>query len=379
MPERRTGPIGRIRAWVAVLAATTALLAAFTASAAAVPPNFWGVVPQGQPSVEQFQRLERGGVGSLRVPISWALVQPVQGAAPDWSTVDPLVAGAASAGIGVLPFVYGAPSWAVPVDKRWNSPKNLPVRTATQRAGWQAFLTAVVQRYGPQGSFWAENPAVPRSPLRTWQIWNEQNFKYFVARPNPVEYGELLKLSAAAIKFSDPGAKLVLGGMFAHPIEATRKLRPPQAYFAADFLQQMYEKTPGIRSKFQGVALHPYTGNYKRLVPYIEEFREVLKANHDAGKPLWITELGWSSDRQAVEHDSFAKGPQGQVTQLKGAFSLLRANRVKWRLRGVYWFSIEDGAPSACNFCGGSGLFGTGFVAKPSWSAFVRFAGGRAG
>jgi hypothetical protein len=376
--ERGTGPIGQIRAWVAVLVATTALLAAFAASAAAVPPNFWGVVPQGLPSAEQFQRLDRGGVGSLRVPISWALIQPVQGAAPDWSTVDPLVAGAATAGIGILPFVYGAPSWAVPVDPRWSSPKNLPVRTSTQRTGWQAFLAAVVQRYGPQGTFWTENPAVPRSPLRTWQIWNEQNFKYFVAKPNPVEYGKLLKLSATTIKAADPGAKLVLGGMFARPGEAVHNFKPPQAYFAADFLQQMYEKTPGIKTKFQGVALHPYTGNYKRLLPYVEEFRDVLKANNDAGKPLWITELGWSSDKQAP-NNSFAKGPQGQVKQLKGAFSLLQANQAKWRLRGVYWFSIEDGVPTACNFCGGSGLFGAGFVPKQSWSAFVQFAGGQAG
>lgn len=378
MPVQGTGPIGRIRAWVAVLAAATMLLAAFSTSAAAVPPNFWGVVPQGLPSAEQFQRLERGGVGSLRVPISWALVQPVQGAAPDWSTVDPLVAGAATAGIGVLPFVYGAPSWAVPIDKRWHSPTYLPVRTTTQRAGWQAFLAAVVQRYGPSGTFWAENPAVPTSPLRTWQIWNEPNFKYFVGRPNPAEYGRLLKLSATTIKAADPAAKLVLGGMFARPGEATHNFKPPQAYFAADFLQQMYEKTPGIKTKFQGAALHPYTGNYKRLMPYIEEFRDVLKANQDAGKPLWITELGWSSGKKAA-NNSFAKGPRGQVTQLKGALSLLLANQAKWHLRGVYWFSIEDGAPSACNFCGGSGLFGPGFVPKPSWPAFVKFTGGQAG
>lgn len=378
MPERVTGPMGRLRIWVAAFAATTALLAGFATSATAVPASFWGVVPQGLPSAEQFQRLKRGGVGSLRVPISWALVHPFQGSPPDWGTVDPLVAGAATAGIGVLPFVYGAPSWAVPVDKRWHSPENLPVRTATQRAGWQTFLTEVVQRYGPQGTFWAENPAVPKSPLRTWQIWNEQNFKYFVAKPNPAEYGKLLKLSATTIKAADPGAKLVLGGMFARPGEATHNFKPPQAYFAADFLQQMYEKTPRIKSKFQGVALHPYTGAYQRLTPYIEEFREVLKENHDGAKPLWITELGWSSDRKSA-NDSFAKGPQGQVTQLKGAFSLLRAHQAKWHLRGVYWFSIEDGAPTACNFCGGSGLFGAGFVPKPSWSAFVRFAGGQAG
>jgi hypothetical protein len=376
--ERGKRPSGRIRVWAAVLSIVALGAAASASSAFAVPGNFWGVVPQGLPTGEQFQRLKAGGVDSIRVPISWALVQSTKGALPDWTSVDPLVAGASTAGIEVLPFVYGAPSWAVPIDRRWNSPKNLPVRTAAQRAAWQAFLTQVVLRYGPQGSFWSENPAVPMRPLRTWQVWNEQNFKYFVAKPNPAEYGELVKISATTIKTSDPGAKIVLGGMFARPSEATHNFKPPQAYFAADFLEQMYETTPGIKSKFQGVALHPYTSNFKRLMPYIEEFRDVLKANHDGGKGLWITELGWSSDKQTAS-DAFAKGPAGQVTQLKGALSLLSSHQAKWHLKGVYWFSIEDGAPSACNFCGGAGLFSTGFIPKPSWSAFVRFTGGSAG
>ena len=378
MYERGKRPSGRIRVWAAVLSIAALGAGASAPGALAVPGNFWGVVPQGLPTGEQFQRLKAGGVDSIRVPISWALVQSARGALPDWTSVDPLVAGASTTGIEVLPFIYGAPSWAVPTDRRWDSPKNLPVRTAAQRAAWQAFLTQVVLRYGPQGSFWSENPAVPMRPLRTWQIWNEQNFKYFVAKPDPAEYGELVKISATTIKTSDPGAKIVLGGMFARPNEATHNFKPPQAYFAADFLEQMYETTPGIKSKFQGVALHPYTSNFKRLTPYIEEFRDVLKANHDAGKGLWITELGWSSDKQTAS-DAFAKGPAGQVTQLKGALSLLSSHQVKWHLKGVYWFSIEDGAPSACNFCGGAGLFSTGFIPKPSWSAFVRFTGGSAG
>ena len=64
---------------------------------------------------------------------------------------------------------------------------------------------------------------MPKRPIRTWQIWNEENFKYFVARPNPAEYGKLVKLSYAAIKGVDPGAKMILGGLFARPNEATYK------------------------------------------------------------------------------------------------------------------------------------------------------------
>jgi polysaccharide biosynthesis protein PslG len=349
--------------------------------AEALPVNFWGVVPQANPSPEQLQRLKRGGVGSVRIPVVWTSVQPVKNGVMVWSGVDAQVENAVRAGIEVLPFLSGAPSWAVPEvwvpgsGRSIKAPRNLPVHGAAA-AGWSRFVKAAVARYGPGGSFWLEHPALAPRPIRTWQIWNEQNFEYFVTRPNPAEYGKLVKLSSSAIKGVDPGAIVVLGGLFARPGEAELKRKPPLAYFASDFLDQMYERTPGIKSKFQGVALHPYTGRYQRLFPYIEELRTVLKANHDAGKDLWITELGWSSKPAHGDEDGFAKGLKGQATQLKGAFSMLRAKRAKWHIKRVYWFSVDDQIGS-CNFCDGSGLFGEGFLPKPAWFAFARFAGGK--
>jgi polysaccharide biosynthesis protein PslG len=375
MPKERMWILRKARAIAVALAISALGLAAAAATAMALPPDFWGVVPQAYPTVEQFQRLERGGAESVRASISWGAVQPRAGGPFNWSAFDSIVKGAASAHLDVLPFLAGAPRWAVPEDRRYDSPKTLPVRNGRQRSGWTRFVEAAVLRYGPRGSFWAENPDVPRRPIRVWQIWNEENFEYFVAQPNPAEYGKLVKLSYTAIKGADPGAQIVLGGLFAKPKEATFKRRPPLAYFATDFLEQMYKSTPGIKGKFSGVALHPYTGSYKRLTPYIEEVRDVLKENHDAGKPLWLTELGWSSEHP-THGNSFAKGLQGQATQLKGAFRLLEAHQRKWRIARVYWFSVDDLA-GACNFCDGSGLFGEGFKPKPAWYAYTQLAGGR--
>lgn len=365
----------KARALAVALAISALGLGASAATAVALPSDFWGVVPQAYPSLEQFQRLDRGGVESVRAPISWAMVQARAGGPFDWSSFDSIVKGADAANLDVLPFLSGAPSWAVPVDRRYDSPTTLPVNNGRQRSGWTRFVKAAVLRYGPRGSFWAENPEVPRRPIRVWQIWNEENFEYFVARPNPAEYGKLVKLSYGAIKGADHGARIVLGGLFAKPNEATLNRRPPLAYFAADFLDRMYKSTPGIKGKFDGVALHPYTGNYKRLTPYIEEVRDVLRENHDAGKALWLTELGWSSEHP-MPGNSFAKGLQGQATQLKGAFRLLRSHQRQWRIARVYWFSVDD-QPGTCNFCDGSGLFAKGFVPKPAWYAYTQFAGGR--
>jgi polysaccharide biosynthesis protein PslG len=379
MRRERQGFAVRLRVLGATLAIVGLGATAAASRAGAVPASFWGVVPQQTPSAEQFQRLKRGGVDSIRIAISWGGVQPVGNGPYDFSGSDRIIAAAAAAGIDVLPFLTNAPQWAVPsaaVPRGGGirAPAYLPVRTAAQRSGWRNFLIQAVARYGPRGIFWAENPALPSRPIRTWQIWNEPNFKYFVARPNPAEYGKLVKISSAAVKAVDSGARIILAGLFARPIEAEIKNGPPQAYFAFDFLDRMYRSTPGIKSKFQGYALHPYTGSYKNLTSRIEEVRSALKANHDAAKGLWITELGWSS-KPPRAGNSFAKGLRGQAAQLKGAFGLLRAQQRKWHVQRVYWFSVDD-LPGACNFCDGSGLFAEGFWPKPAWNAFVRFAGG---
>jgi polysaccharide biosynthesis protein PslG len=366
----------RTPAWTATLVVAALWFFASAPAAQALPAKFWGVVPQATPTAEQFQRLKRGGVDSVRIPIFWGVVQPVRGGAFDWSGVDTLVGGATAAGIEVLPFLFGAPTWAVPADRVIPShpPKYLPVRTGVQRAGWTRFLREAILRYGPNGSFWAQNPSLPKRPIRVWQLWNEQNFKYFVARPNPAEYGKLVNLSYPAIKSADPGARILLGGMFSAPKEALIKRGPPQAFFASDFLEQMYRLTPGVKRKFDGVAVHPYTEAFQRIAGYVEEIRDVLVANRDTGKGLWLTELSWSSQRSSA--GNFAKGRQGQAKQLKGAFGLLRANQRKWNVQRVYWFSVDD-QEGTCNFCDGSGLFGPGFVPKPSWFAFTAFSGGK--
>jgi hypothetical protein len=369
-------------AWVAAFAATAAISAASAPAAVALPADFWGVVPQTPPSLEQLQRLSRGGVESIRVPIGWNSVQPTENGRFDWTSSDALVRGAAEAGIDVLPFLSNAPAWAVPpawvpgTHHGMTTPQHLPVSGAA-RVAWMSFVSQAVARYGPYGSFWAENPALPQRPIRTWQIWNEPNFKYFVARPNPAEYAKLVKISSTALRSADPGAKLVLGGLFAWPREAAYRRRPRQAYYATEFLSQMFRSAPGIRSRFEGVALHPYTSTYRYLGRQITEVRTVLKANHDPNAGLWITEMGWSSGYRSAANgrNEFEKGPRGQAQQLKGAFTLLRNKQRKWLVQRVYWFSVDD-APGACNFCDGSGLFGPGFVPKPAWYAYVRFTGG---
>jgi hypothetical protein len=362
------------------LALTLLALAVPAGASAALPAGFWGVVANEAPNAEEARMLARGGVESLRVPINWGAVQSSPGAEPDWSSVDPFVRSAAETGISILPFLNGPPQWAVDYEGVGGAraPVSLPVLTVAQRAGWREFLRLAVFRYGPGGSFWAENPMLPARPIRIWQIWNEENYKYFAARPSPAQYGKLVVESFRDLRSADSGARIVLGGLFIQPKGGNVKPAPgriKRAYFAADFLERMYRATPGVRGKFMAVALHPYSKYYGRLSAEIEEVRAALKKSRDPGRALWLTELGWSSGRPSAAngHNQFEKGLEGQARELTGAFKLMRSKAAAWRIKRAYWFSFTD-APGTCNFCDGSGLFEQGLTPKPAWSAFKRFA-----
>jgi polysaccharide biosynthesis protein PslG len=373
----------KTRALTAALIAVVAF-GMSAASAAAVPAKFFGVVPQSTLTQEEFTTLKQGNVKSMRVALIWGSVQPQRGGAYEWSSFDPIVERAALSGIELLPFAIGTPSWAVPnaavPGTSAKAPAHLPA-TGSSAAAWTAFLKAAVARYGTGGSFWAEHPSLPQNPIEAWQVWNEPNFKYFVAKPNPTEYGKLLKISSAAIKSVDPSAQVILAGLFSKPAGA-RHLAGKTVlhgtnpnWFAAYFLEQMYKTNPGIKSRFQAVALHPYVARYRQLPAEIEEVRTVMTKAGDGTKGLWVTELGWSSEPPVGPSNVFAVGPAGQARELKGAFTLLKQDAAKFRLQHVFWFSVDDAAET-CNFCNGSGLFKKGFIPKKSWTEFTKFTGG---
>jgi hypothetical protein len=350
---------------IAIVAAAFAALLFAAPAAPAAPASFWGVNPVAVPTDAQVKRIAAGGVGSMRVPLDWAQVQPSAGAEPQWDAFDQLVEGPAHQHMQTLPVIWGSPRWVA------RSPRVLPVGGA-QLAAWRELLRAAVARYGPGGTYWAEHAAgsadpVPYNPIRIWQIWNEPNFFYFADPVSPAAYGKLVVASRAAISSVDPGADLLLGGMFGTPAQ-----KPPRAYSAVSFLDRLYQR-PGITRSFDGVALHPYANSAAEMAPQIDDLRATMKANGDSATGLWITELSWGSAAQGP----FQKGLKGQAQELSRAFSMFRDGRNRWRLKGIHWYSLTDDAgPSACNFCASAGLFTAGFQPKPAWARFVAFANG---
>jgi hypothetical protein len=376
-PTASTHPLRTAKTTILLLALSAALLAPSVAQA--LPPTFFGIAPQTQLSDTDASYMKAGGIGSVRWPFDWALIQPTARGGYDWSSVDPAVEAAVRHGLTILPFLYGTPHWLAKKET------TLPLDSGRARKAWLAFVTAAVKRYGPEGEFWNQHapatagvnyvPAVPQPlPIRKWQVWNEANFFYFAYPVSPSRYARLLKLTHAAIKAADPTAQIILSGLFGAPDQGGKQGMP-----AAKFLAALY-RVPGIKADFDAVALHPYAFHVDVLEELTEEVREVVLENHDAATGLYITEMGWGSqnDPRVV---AFEQGIEGQARELRKAYGYLIASRNKLNLKGVYWYSWKDNPEyAACSFCDSVGLFRAGarFHPKPAWRAFIALTGGRA-
>ncbi len=263
-------------------------------SAVAAPSRFFGVMPQGPLEAADYQKMGEANVGVLRFEMSWPAIDPSSDPTDfDWSSADAVVGSAAMNGVTTLPFVTSAPSWVLELDGHDCDPGTCPPygpRGDAALAAFRAFVSAAAERYGPDGQFWAENPEIPELPIRAWQIWNEQNSpSFWKPKPNVKAYAKLLDSAHRAISRVDPGAKVILGGMFGTPLGG----RKP-AISAWDFLGKLY-RLKGARRDFDGVAPHPYASKLAKVQDQVDLLRDAMVAAHDRDAELWITEIGWAS------------------------------------------------------------------------------------
>jgi hypothetical protein len=326
-----------------------------------LPPGFIGVSPQSPASSSDFELMREAGVSSVRLPLYWTVVQAEAPtvADPDWSGFDREVGLAAAAGIRVMPFVWGSPEWAAP------QVTDLPVRSSWQRWGWTSLLREAVDRYGPNGSFWDENPELPFLPIHRWEIWNEENIVTFADRPDPADFATLIRISGRALHRADPDSQVILGGFFGRPLQV-----PPNVA-SGDYLSRLY-RAHDVKRYFDGVALHPYVARARAMGAQLANLRRIMRVHNDASTPIYLTELGWGSSSGPTRWE---RGLLGQANQLSEAFSMLSTQRLRWHIGGAWWFTWTDEGGS-CQFCRSAGLLTEKRQAKPAWYRFNAWTGG---
>lgn len=367
----QTTPPRARRSPVLLVLAALAFAVLVSSAQAAVPRSFWGVGSQTPLTDADLDRMGEGNVGTVRIPIFWTEVDPSAAAGDtNWASIDPVVAGAARNGVEVLPFIFGTPAWvAQDLEGRKCQPAKCAITPPAKKAGlaaWETFVGEVVARYGPNGTFWVENPSLPKVPFGAYQIWNEQNStSFFAPKASPKGYAKLLGAAADAIRPADAAADVVLGGM---PQLAGSK----KAIEATEYLHDFYG-VPGVEADFDGVAIHPYGASLQKVADQVELFRKEMKQAGDASTGLWVTEIGAGSKSGG---NPLNRGLKGQANLLEQTFKYFEKNSKKMKIQNVSWFSWMDSKVSICEWCGTSGLFKKGLKEKPSWKAFTKFTGG---
>lgn len=199
-----------------------------------------------------------------------------------WEKYDQIVALAEAYDLGIIARLSNPPAWS---------------RAAGDAMGTYAppddfndygdFVEAVVSRY--------------RGRIQYYQLWNEPNiYPEWGNQPvDPVAYTQLLCTAYTRVKNADRDA-IVISGALA-PTDQLGTLRADGGNNLMDvvFLQRMYDA--GAEDCFDVMALNDYMlwsgPGDRRLRPHVINFsrplwiRDVMVANGDAEKPIWLTEM----------------------------------------------------------------------------------------
>ncbi len=346
---------------VVLLAALAALLVAAPADARSVPRGWLGVQVDG-PLTEpgnalggEYDLMASAGAETVRTAFDWRAAQPVAGGAVDFAATDAVVAAAAARRLRVIPVVHRTPDWAAerPGDGAASAPRGTDAFTA--------YLTALVGRYGPRGSLWAEQPGLPRMAIRDWQIWNEPNLtRYWTTQPFARPYVALLRASRRALRAADPGSRTILAGL------------PNESWIA---LRSIYKA--GGRGTFDAVALHPYTGKPRNVIKLIRFARREMRRARDGRRPVWLTELSWPASKgKTGGAPGFVTTERGQASRLKLALKLLAKERKRLKIERVVWYTwlSREGSANSFDWSGLRRQRGGSIVTAPSYAEFRRAA-----
>ena len=293
---------------------------------------------------------DRLGADWVRLWASWQGMEPAQGQLSPHlvASLDAEVRALKARGVKVLVVVHRAPAWASG-GRGGTAPPSDP-------AAFARFMGRLAR-------------AVPG--VDAWELWNEPDSgQFWAGGADPPAYAALLRAAYPAIKAAQPSDVVVTGGMVGNNF---------------DFLAALYAN--GARGAFDAVGVHTdtacltdgpdayYRDPQGRVGRYtFSAYREVhqVMADHgDAAKPIWMTELGWSTQggRCPVGEKAGTKplgvSPKRQARYLRAAYRCLAADPV---IGVALWFGIQDIRGSG--HAGGFGLYRSGGRAKPAAKAF---------
>jgi O-antigen ligase len=252
-----------------------------------------------------FSAIKAAGLGWVRQEFIWDQIEPgakdnhfdAKNKVDAWAKWDRIVNTAQQYHIQLVVRLDYAPAWATVgnVDSG-KCPTLCPPPNNPQ--DFADFAAAVAGRY--------------KGKIAAYQIWNEPNLQHeWAGKPiSPVAYTALLKAGYLAIKAADPAALVLNAALAPNRGDSPDNMADPA------FLRGMY--AAGARPYFDILAVNAYGLNYaaynrrlgihntdfpRAVLPHSDSFtfdrplqlRQIMIANGDGGKAVWVSEFGWMS------------------------------------------------------------------------------------
>jgi hypothetical protein len=314
-------------------------------------------------SVDGPSNAQRLKVGWVRMFVGWSIGEPARGDR-DGVYLDSIkheVARYRARGVKTLLVVQSTPGWAA-------GPRGAGEAPPADPNTYARFVAELARAAGPAAI----------------EIWNEADSEIFWrGAPDPAGYTALLRASYGRIKAVAPDVTVVTSGMVGNNYE---------------FLQQLY--AAGAGGSFDAVGVHTDTaclltspaeyyrepngrvGRYS-FTGY-REVHDVMAANGDGGKGIWMTEIGWNTgsrkpgscgDGAVAGTRAEGVGEKTQARFLKLAYRCLAADPA---VRVALWFSLQDVGGGA-GYGDHLGLIRKGGRRKPAYRAMRKVRNGKVG
>lgn len=174
-----------------------------------------------------------------------------------------------------------------------------------------------LERWGPNGSFFEENPEVPHRPIKAIEIFNEPNFWYLdTPRKQHLDWAKKPKSEKERLEVE--ARREALYARLLTEVHAAVKERWPDVQvvgFAAGgsamadvrFIRNVHDADPAVGRSYDILSTHPYVtrpcapegvvmrpwGEYS-IADNLLSIRETMKAHDSVEKPICYTEQGWA-------------------------------------------------------------------------------------
>ncbi|MBI5870708.1 MAG: hypothetical protein HZB44_07115 [Actinobacteria bacterium] len=231
-----------------------------------------------------MDRMQELGISWHHEWISWKDWQPTRpgdgqsGLDPGAiSLLDKVEAMGRQRGITTYGMLYNSPSWA-------NGNSNsifIPGNGDPNNPEFQKF----VEDYG---NFVYDVVGRYKGRIDYWEIWSEPDWNWITGDQTSIQqravgYTYMLKTAYRRAKEANPDSVIIMGG--------------PIALWSDQYISTVYANGGG--PFFDRANLHPYTNNQKPSLSWVFAkigiVRQIMDANGDTAKPIWITEAGWTT------------------------------------------------------------------------------------